>query len=415
MRRLGDLRALLGLLLAVLPACAKDEQREATARVAQALTGDLSVTSGANGTVTTLASYGGGAAHPGVNAVDIAAPGGTGVWHQLDYLPADIAGGWVRTIVTKDAGYCSQWSPGSPYYNGAKVIVVTYFYGTDGTYRGWHRSAYQHVAPDATAADHWWPWNNANAGQKAWSASEVEVELGSGTSSGVYLGTVFGVWGNIYNGPGGGLCTTGSHLHQEGDGVRAGTLWLGKGLSERYSDVHRFGMESGWPSTGIPSTPSFDPPPPAPAPEPEPEPEPAEPAAPRRGDPPSSNGERADFDARLVRQWHKLEDEGAPPSSAHAPASAPLGEGALGDATGSAAEAGCSAGRSRSSEGALASMMIVIVGVGSMTRRRRRQARSTSNRALSASTTSIIIADAAAEATRRAGSRRAPPPRPART
>jgi hypothetical protein len=221
------------------------------------VTGSFSVTAGVNGTVTTLAYYSGGNAHPGVNSVDIGAPGGTSVWHQLDYLPADIAGGWIRAYSSKDAGYCSQWYPGSPYYNGDKLIVVTYFYGTDGAYRGWHRSAYQHVVPGISNG--WWRWNNATTTQVAWGSPDLVY--GSGASNGLYLGSVYGVNAPVYNGPGGGLCTDGSHLHQEGDGARGGGLFVGKALTNRYHDVHLFGIAGGLPATGaVPSDPTFDPP-----------------------------------------------------------------------------------------------------------------------------------------------------------
>lgn len=378
MRLHFDLRLSLVALCLLAPACAPEEPREEIASIAQPLTGNLSVTSGVNGTVTTLASYGGGAAHPGVNAVDIGAAGGTAVWHQLDYLPADIAGGWVRTYVTKDAGYCSQWSPGSPYYNGAKMIVVTYFWGTDGSYRGWHRSAYQHVAPDGTAADYWWKWNNPNATKKAWGTPNVD--LGNGTASGIYLGTVFGVWGNIYNGPGGGLCTTGSHLHQEGDGARAGTLWVGKAMTARYNDVHRFGIAGGLPATGYaPSVPTFDVPQPQPEPQPDPQPEqpqpeqpqpeqpmPEEPAKPDEG---AANGGAADV-AR--RERAKIDHDGTPPETPQEPYNAPLGEGALEDAPAEAQADGCNMHSSRANGGA--SIALVAVAALVMARARRRAA-----------------------------------------
>lgn len=248
------MRALLPFVALSFVASCRDvstsPEREAIGRSQQRLANSLSVTSGVSGTVTTLAYYSAGNAHPGQNSVDIGAPGGAGVHHQLDYLPSDVAGGWLRTYVTKDAGYCSQWSPGSPYYNGAKLIVVTYLYATDGTYLGWHRSAYQHVSPNASVEDAWWRWNNSSASVAAWQSPDVS--LGAQQSNGLELGTVFGVSGNITNGPGGGLCTTGSHLHQEGTGWRGSALFVGKGMTDRYNDVHLFDPIGGWPITGEP-------------------------------------------------------------------------------------------------------------------------------------------------------------------
>lgn len=223
---------------------------EAIGRTRSRLATSLSVTAGGSGTVTTLAYYSPGSAHPGENSVDIGAVGGTAVFHQLDYLPSDVAGGWIRTYVTKDAGYCSQWSPGSPYYNGAKLIVVTYVYATDGTYLGWHRSAYQHVSPNGAVNDAWFRWNNTSANVPAWQSADVD--LGGQQANGLALGSVFGVSGSITNGPGGGLCTTGSHLHQEGSGWRGSGLFVGKGMTSRYHNVHLFDPIGGWPASGAP-------------------------------------------------------------------------------------------------------------------------------------------------------------------
>lgn len=50
----------------------------------------------------------------------------------------------------------------------------------------------------------------------------LPVSYGDQGGGGLYLGTVHAVGGSITNGPSGGLCTTGSHLHQEADGWRAG-------------------------------------------------------------------------------------------------------------------------------------------------------------------------------------------------
>jgi hypothetical protein len=244
------LLAVLALTLVVSCGDVSSSRREAIGRSQSRLSTSLSVTSGVSGTVTTLAYYSAGVAHPGQNSVDIGASGGTAVYHQLDYLPSDVAGGWLRTYVVKESGYCSQWSPGSPYYNGAKLIVVTYLYATDGTYLGWHRAAYQHVSPNASVADAWFRWNNSNASVLAWASPDVD--LGAQQSNGLSLGTVFAVWGNIYNGPSGGLCTTGSHLHQEGSGWRGGALFVGKGMTDRYNDVHLFDPIGGWPATGEP-------------------------------------------------------------------------------------------------------------------------------------------------------------------
>jgi hypothetical protein len=245
--------------IVVLASCTERESAEAkalgAARTSAKAAGTVGVASGVSGTVTTLATYPGGAAHPGVNAVDIAAAGGAAVFHQLEHLPGDVAGGWVRIHGTHEPGDCSQWGPGSSYDNGSKLVVVTYFYGTDRTYRGWQRSAYQHVVP--AVADRWITWNNASAPTYAWRSADVS--LGAGRANGLRLGSVFAVARPITNGPGGGVCTSGSHLHQEADGERSSALFVGKVLAARDDGVHLFGIAGGLPAIGSPpSPPTFD-------------------------------------------------------------------------------------------------------------------------------------------------------------
>jgi hypothetical protein len=366
--------------------CAQPQlERERLASTSSAITGGLSVTSGVNGTVTTLAYYSGsGTAHPGTNAVDIGAGGGSTVWHQLDYLPPNVAGGWIRTYATHDAGYCSQWYPGSPYYNGSKVIVVVYFYATDGTYLGWHRSAYQHVEPTASSADGWWKWNNPAASPRAWGNAGADVDLGGGGANGLHIGSVFGVPSPIYNGPGGGLCTDGSHLHQEADGARVSSLFVGKGLTERYNDVQLFGIAGGQPSTGAPpSLPTLDPPPPPdPQPDPDPpaDPDPADPPAdPSKADPPKSGGEgqaTPESDRQRAREEKpkKPTPQPAVPDGDDHPST--LGATLPNEEV---ASAGCSITRTQQHQrqndyGSLVAMLVGVAGaVAAIRRRRRRQ------------------------------------------
>lgn len=207
------------------------------------------VLAGADGTITTLASYPNGNAHPGTNAIDIGAPGGAAVWHQIDYLDAQVAGGWIYVQQVHEAGLCSQWTPGSSYYNGGKILVFTYFYDAQGGYLGWHRAAFQHVEPDAV--DVWWTWNNAAAAQPLWPSPQLH--LGNQTSGGLYVGKVF-AGGNrsITNGAGGKLCHQGDHLHQEGDGNRASQRYRGEGVTARYHDLHYFLPAAGYPAPGAP-------------------------------------------------------------------------------------------------------------------------------------------------------------------
>ena len=211
--------------------------------------GAFAVLAGVGGTITTLATYGGGGVHPGANAIDIGAGGGLAVFHQLDYLPSYIAGGWVYVQEAHEAGLCSAFYPGHPSYNGAKIYVWTYFYDTAGNFVGSNRAAYQHVDPHAPNMNSWWTWNNAGADVPAWGHGG-HLQYGGTTENGLFIGTVFSVARAIYN-TNGGLCTTGSHLHQENDGARAAKRYGAERNTGRYSDLHFFyprgGMSAGAP------------------------------------------------------------------------------------------------------------------------------------------------------------------------
>lgn len=200
------------------------------------LSSSLSVAAGADGQVSTLDVYDDGDPHPGVNAIDIAAPGESPVFYQLGDLTPEVAGGWLWIEPVRESGLCSQHAPDSEYYNGGKIYVTAFFYDTAGDYIGWHRAAYQHVVPSRGEGT-WLSWNNAGAEKPAWPS--VDVTLGDGPDGGVWLGSVFKVTKKIYNGPKGGLCTTGSHLHQEAEGSRASlTLWQEVGA--RKTALHTF-------------------------------------------------------------------------------------------------------------------------------------------------------------------------------
>jgi hypothetical protein len=215
----------------------------------------LAVLAGTDGGISTLATYPNGNAHPGTNAMDIGAPGGSAVWHQLDYLDSHIGGGWLYVTQVHESGYCSQWTPGSSYYNGGKILVYAYLYDTAGSYLGSHRAAFQHVEPHAANLDAWWTWNNAAADRPLWPSASVT--LGNQKEGGLYLGTVFGGGGRaITNGAGGKLCHKGDHLHQEGHGTRASQRYSGEQVSARYHDMHYFIPDGGYPAGAPPSEPS---------------------------------------------------------------------------------------------------------------------------------------------------------------
>lgn len=204
---------------------------------ATSLDATLATLAGSTGVVTTLARYDDGTPHPGTNAIDVGAAGGSEVWHQIDYLPASVGGGYLYVTRAQEAGRCSQFDPGSPYYNGHKLVVLTYFL-VEGGWRV-HRAAYQHTEPRAPL-NTWLHWNNAGAAEPLWPEWSAEVVLGNQAAGGLLLATVFPVSGEIRNGPGGALCTTGTHLHQEGDGYRAPRRSVGEHVSARYSDMHMF-------------------------------------------------------------------------------------------------------------------------------------------------------------------------------
>ena len=113
--------------------------------MAQEYDGTAALLAGSDGTVSALATYPGGATHPGQSPIDIDADGGRAVWHQLGSIPADIGGGWLYVKPLREPGTCSEWEPSAPNYNGDKAAVFTYFYGVEGDYLGWQGAIYQHL------------------------------------------------------------------------------------------------------------------------------------------------------------------------------------------------------------------------------------------------------------------------------
>jgi hypothetical protein len=201
--------------------------------------GTLAVLAGASGTITTLAYYSDGTPHPGNNAVDIGAPGGSLVWHQMDYLSPRVAGGEVEVREVHEGGLCSQWYPGDAYYNGSKILVTTWVYDTENNLLGTHVAAYQHVDAYDKNMNETWTWNNAGAERPRY-PDGAALTYGNGADGGLFLGAVHSVDKPLYNGPNGHLCTDGSHLHQEGSGWRASQRYVGEPVTERYSDLHYF-------------------------------------------------------------------------------------------------------------------------------------------------------------------------------
>lgn len=218
----------------------QSEDREDDSNVEQAQ-GAMAILAGVSGRINTLAYYSDGGRHPGNNSVDIGAPGGTLVWHQMDYLSPDIAGGEVTVREAHEAGYCSQWYPGSPYYNGAKIYVRTDFYDRYGTWVRSQTEAYQHVDPYGPNMDATWTWNNAGAdAPRHPDGAHLTYGNGAVEGGGLFLGALAHVSAPIYNGAGGGLCTDGPHLHQEGETSVASQRRVGEQVTERYSDIHYF-------------------------------------------------------------------------------------------------------------------------------------------------------------------------------
>ena len=170
----------------------------------------ISVTAGVTGSIWVLETYQGGGKHPGLNAIDIGAAGGSSVWHQLEGLPKEVGGGWMFVDYLQEAGRCSQFNPGDERYNGAKLRVYTLFYGQSGEYLGHHSSVYQHVVPADGVNDAWIRWNNVNSGAM-WPTPDVV--LGNQAQGGLYVGTLFDSGGKTILNTNGKLCHSGNHLH----------------------------------------------------------------------------------------------------------------------------------------------------------------------------------------------------------
>jgi hypothetical protein len=227
---------------------------------------EMGVTAGVSGTVWVLDKYSDGSSHPGQNAIDIGTAGGTGVWHQVNGVPAEVGGGWIFVDFVQEAGFCSGFNPGDANYNGAKLRVYTYFYAIDGSYLGYHVAAYQHVEPAEGVKDQWFTWNHAGAGTM-WATPGAA--LGNGADGGLRLGALFSGGGKKILNTNGKLCHWGDHLHQEGAGSRA-ALSLDQGVSGRGDRAHAFYVTAGMgagnppsappPVSGAPANPPEDPP-----------------------------------------------------------------------------------------------------------------------------------------------------------
>lgn len=196
----------------------------------------ISVTAGVTGSIWVLETYQGGGKHPGLNAIDIGAAGGSSVWHQLEGVPKEVGGGWIFVDFLQEAGLCSQFNPGDANYNGAKLRVYTLFYGQNGDYLGHHSSVYQHVEPAEGVKDAWFKWNNAASGVM-WEAPDVV--LGNQAQGGLYVGNLFDSGGKTILNNNGKLCHSGNHLHQEGYDSRA-DLAISDKVSGRVDAAHVF-------------------------------------------------------------------------------------------------------------------------------------------------------------------------------
>lgn len=162
-------------------------------------------------------------------------------WAQVDYLPngatTGVSGGYA--IAYKVPGYCQDFEPGNPYYNGKLIQIDLLYYNTTGYYINGHSLRFQHVAPNyrvgATAGSaYWYHWNNAFNTTKLWTAYVEDFKLNNLQSGGMDVATV----ASFAAGSPPPACAGASHLHMENSaGEYSLTDYLGKGVSSRYNDA----------------------------------------------------------------------------------------------------------------------------------------------------------------------------------
>jgi hypothetical protein len=205
------------------------------------------ITSGGSG-ITGLATYPDGTPHPGVYPVDMSAGGGNPYTYvQIDYLPSDVDGGY--TFSYRDDSGCAAYNPSSGYYNGRRVRTFVYHY-RDNTLLDVHGESYLHLDPDYSyvgvdyADGVWARWNNATAGSPMWPGYAEHFKLNNGTSGRFIIGTIASP-----ELPGAATinCSTGEHLHQEGDptkGSYAPGLSFYQSTTNRVTDIHYADLDS---------------------------------------------------------------------------------------------------------------------------------------------------------------------------
>ncbi len=163
---------------------------------------------------------------------DIGAPAWTPVYAQVDYLPNNIAGGFI-TASTVSTGCAASDGP----YSGYRVRVEISYYNTSGAYVNWNHESYLHLASTygSIVNGGTFRWNNPSATVPLWPPALEDYRLNNTTAGGALVGYV-----HPWMSGGSTSCSDGAHLHMEADsdGAYNTSRYLGEPVTQRFSDIH---------------------------------------------------------------------------------------------------------------------------------------------------------------------------------
>ncbi len=153
------------------------------------------------------------------------------IFFQLDYLPSNIAGGYVKAY--QDNTNCASYSDTSPNWNGHKLVVEFQFYNTSGQYVTWAHAVYQHVDTERLPDNTWKTWNNPYSSAPMWGSPDYT--LNNLQNGGVLVADI------AANGYASGSigCSTDEHVHQEGNYYSEYNYsrYYNEAVTDRWSDI----------------------------------------------------------------------------------------------------------------------------------------------------------------------------------
>lgn len=132
------------------------------------------------------------------------------IFFQLDYLPSDIAGGYLR--VFNEYWGCAGWPYGDPNWTGRRLRVEFEFWNTSGQNVTWAHTYYLHVWNERLPQWTWFSWNNPYS--YAPMHANPDFTLNNLRNGGVLIADNADLSGYPPPNPG---CSTSPHVHMEGN------------------------------------------------------------------------------------------------------------------------------------------------------------------------------------------------------